>query len=914
MFSAGSRRTPEIAGSTFAVLVTFIVVLSLCVPAAAAVDEGYGEVEIEAALEDDRDATAIEFSFVASEDGTVTLGDDELIERDGGDVEFEFREWSTDHSSGDEPTWEVTAGEEYTVEYVARAHSGASEQQHTVPVDVHYEDGSHELDEELTLDVAVLEPEFGFIGPVEEEVIVEGFEETDTLTVDLPNVGDGVMVVEDVSFSGEPADVTVSAESVPDQIEADETGGLDIKVGVDDDTAEGTHSFETTVVDSEGNTESVEVSVDVYRPPIAAVPDDPVDLGDVLVEDSETQTVQVDEIGENDGLSGLETELESDDSQGDIEFDVSSWFGTEPGGSDEIDVTVTAAETAPQHHTLDFDVLISGTDEHSPERSVTFTAEVIYPPELGLLDTSLEEFEFDEPRSEVSSQTTQTTVSIPNEGDLEMDVESVSAEVPGSDVSASVVDEPSTVDGLQSEDATVELTGDADAPEGTYQMTVTVETDEAGTETITRQFEIVHGTELAAERDSVAFGEVTITERTSRDIDVGERLGYNDLENVEVTVVDGPDEWMWTAEEPSARIDAGETEPLVFDVEFDTDAEAYQEYVWTVRVDADGVEAETITVSATAQLLSVEDLEADLDERGESGEWQGTATESASGGLSTMEQQLRDGEDIEGGDIRRAITISQSTVVLVDAVETAETRQADGEYESAQSSVVSALVAQNIISEHVAELDSQTAASEFGPVVDATEEPVDALVDEQVNHYEPILEDDDATALERYRASENLAILHAEQGNGEQAEEYEDDAEASFEEYQTLVEEGTEQRQQARDSQVRFEENATLTFLGQPIVLNPARIDEVGQHRSAVDDHYTTAEERFDEAGATAEADTTASEGSTAGTQLLFTQLTLYGVTLVSAFVFAIVVLWEMLNARKFVIESREAASGDFLL
>ncbi|WP_430505586.1 hypothetical protein [Haloparvum sp. PAK95] len=891
-------------------VITVLVLLSAwTVPAVAA----SGVVEVEAALDDDSDATTMQFSFVASQNGTVTLGSDDYVEKDGGNVQFEFSQWSGGGTSGTDSTWDVVAGEEYVVEYVARAQSGVTEGTYSTNVDVYYQDGTYETEEWLDLDADVLEPAFGTIDSPTGTVVFEGDQTAETtVTTSVPNVGDGVMVVEGVSFSGVPSGITPEANSVPDRIDAGSSEPLEIDVTVDDSVAAGTHYFDATVTDSLGNTRTVTVAVEVSKPPVASV-DEPVDLGDVLVGERVSTSFIVDEIGGYQGLDGLDTTVESGDTDGQISFDVPYGFSTEPGGSGEVGVTVTASENAGQHSELTFDVLISGDHQDSPTQRVEFVARVIYPADLGRLSSSPKDFVFDEPRDQVSEHTMQTTVSIPNEGDLEMNVVSVDATANNPSLSASVVDAPATVAGTDSEDATIEIAADSNLPEGTYDLMITVETEDAGTETITREVTVVHDTEMTVSETEAQFGEVTITDRLTRSIDVGERLGYNDLRNLEVSIVEGPDRWLSVTSTPSSTIPAGESDSLVFDLQFGTDAEAYQTYEWKIRVDADGVEPVTITVSATARLLSVEDITQDLDSQSDGSGWQGEAESSATSGLRSLEERLREGDDVSGADLRRSLTIAQSTVILLESVDTVEQQQANGSYEAAQPRVVSALVARNLIVEYVDEIEDDQLSSDFERILEVTADPVNTIVTEQEQHYESVLADEDATALDRYRASSGLATLSAHRGKDEQAAAHEESAEKHFAEYQRLVDEGIERRQQARNARSELRANATLTFLGQPIVANPTRIDEMQRLRASIESDYATAEERFREAGATSEADATENEAAAASRELLITMVTLYGISAILAVGFALLVTREVLNARTYVLEVREASTGDFL-
>lgn len=902
-----SRTCRRIAVTAVAL---FLLLSVWATPAMAAT----GSVELEAALDDDTDSTAMQFSFVASQNGTVTLGADESVQQAGGDVEFAFRGWSGNGADGTDSTWDVVAGEQYVVEYTASARSGASEASYDTTVDIEYQDGTYETGEQLTLAVTVLEPAFGSVStPSGEVIFVGGSTAKTTVTADIPNTGDGLMVIQDVSFSGVPSGVSPEADSVPDRIDSSADEPLDIDVTVDESVSEGTYYFDATVTDNRGNSQTFTVGVDVSKPPVVSV-DEPVEAGDVLVGRSKTISFEVSEVGGYEGLNGLDAEVVSGDPQGSLSISTSSRFRTSSGGSDEAEVTISADGSARQHTELDFDVIVSGDAPDSPERRISFTARVIYPAKLGQLRSSPDDFEFDEPREQVSEQRMRTTVSIPNEGDLDMNVVSVSASADNPSLSAQVAEAPATVEGIDSETATIEITADPDTPEGSYALAIRVETADAGSETITEEITVVHETEMSVEETDVTFGEVTITDQLSRSIDVGERLGYNDLQNLEITVVEGPDQWLSTTAAPPSTLEAGGSSPLVFGLKFDTNAEAYQEYVWRIRVNADNVEPATITVSATPRLLSAEDITQDLETESDDSAWEREVKTSTSDGLLSLEQQLRNGGNVTGADLRRSLTIAQSTVILLESVDAVEQQQAEGNYGAAQSRVVSALITRNLIVEYVAELENDRVASDFEVLVDGTAEPVDEIVTEQEQQYESTLADTDTTALNRYRAASGLAALSAHQGDERQAETYEQAAEEQFEEYQTGVNRGINRRQTVRNSRTELQENATLVFLGQPIIANPARIDEIRRVSADAEGDYATAEKSFREAGATNEADATEAEAAAATRELLITRVVLYGISGVLSIVFTLLMAREVLNARTYVLEAREAATGDFLL
>ncbi|WP_096389349.1 COG1361 family protein [Halopenitus persicus] len=889
MPEASEVRRLAVAAVALAVLVGF------AVPAGAA----SGSVTVDAAIDSGSESTTMQFTFTAPSNGTITNAD----EPSSGDVSFAF---------DDRLPMTVQAGQTYSVSYRATADQRASEGTYSESVSLYYDDGSTATTEGLDLTVTEAEPQFGSVsGENVDVVFTSSGDQTETVELTVPNDGEGTMVPEDVSVNT-PQGISVSVDRMPSRIDGYGQGTIDLTVTVDRDATAETHTVSGTVQDNLGTSGGdFSFEVDVSKPPVAGVSGGTVDVGDVLVGSSATTDFRVTEQAGFTGLSGLDISGNSDP-DGSIAFDKSG-FETSAGGSDTAAVRITANEDAPQHETLRFTMDVSGTDPDSPATSVTFEARVIYPATLEDVTVPMRTFEFDEPRT-VSAQQTDATVEYENGGDLEMNVQSVDASVSDSRIEATVVDATSAVPGGGTGEATVQLAADPDTPEGTYTLQVRVDAGDAGTETITREIEVEHGTDLAVGESDVGFGEVTITEQRTRTIDVGEALGYNDLSNVEIVRVDGPDRWLEVTEQPPGSISAGESAPLVYQLRFDTDAEAYREYTWTFEVSAAGVETETITVSAVARLLSPEAIISDLDEQASAGGWQATTAESTSGALESMESRLREGESFSNGDIQRTLAVGQSTVVLIDSVESAQQLQSDGNYEAAQREVVSAIIARNMIEQYAANIEDEETAAAFTRSAEASADPVASIVDEQQSHYESVLGSEDATALERHFASDNLAELARQRGNGDRAAEYESTAESSFEEYQQQVSTGVTRRTEAMNAHESFTANATLTVLGQPLVLNPARIDEVNTHAASVSGDLQAAENAFRAAGAAGEAEAVAQTRTDVGTQLTILRYALYGATVLFAVLFLLFVVREVLNARTFIQESREATAGDFLL
>jgi len=99
-----------------------------------------------------------------------------------------------------------------------------------------------------------------------------------------------------------------------------------------------------------------------------------------------------------------------------------------------------------------------------------------------------------------------------------------------------------------------------------------------------------------------------------------------------------------------------------------------------------------------------------------------------------------------------------------------------------------------------------------------------------------------------------------------------------------------------------------------PLVLNPARLDEVGTTTSLITTRYDTAVDLYERAGATEERDATQQRANTIGQRLQVSQYGLYGATGVYGLGVLALLGRTGLNLYAYYRDVTASASGDFLL
>ena len=868
---AASERTVSRVG---VVLVAAVVVLSAFAgPATAIVSE---TVELDRALDDQRATEELSFTFIASANETVSADSSQSFE--GGDVTFEFEGWDDLDSgaSGSSSSWDVENGNEYRVTYEAQAVSGASEDTYSWRAAV--SGGSTSASETLELTVDLLDPQFGATDSPTETVIFtdSGSDGTTELDVGFDNDGPGVMVPESVDFTGTgPSGIDVSVDSLSNEVDANGAGTAVLDVSVDPSVDAGDYTISGTITDNLGNTESFNAEVQVRKPPVISADD--VDVGGVLIGESNTVDVTIEETAGFSGVDGVDVNVIGTSDDGAVTVEGAEFASTSPGGSDTIEVQVSADSDGAQNADLDWQIELTPDDPNSPTESIDVTGEVFYPPNLESLSGEGAENVFDTPRSQADTQTSETRVTFENTGDLDMDVTDVSASVDDPDVSASIAGADATVGGQSTGEATVVLEADPEAAEGAYPFTVTVDTATAGTQSITRDLTIEHIPELAVERSELPLGDITVTNQRTTSIDVSEVLEYESVSGVEVVRTSGPDQYLEVAERPT-ELQAGESAPLVFAVAFDTSAELYQQYRWEFEVRGEGVETQTVTVTAQPTPYSFDSISNNLSSYAEGSGARAETAAGMSGSLSALETRLRDGEDVPEGDLTETIAAGETAILLLDSLEAADrARESDGPA-AAQADVLRAQATLNAMSEYVTRIDaSQVDASATG-ALESARAATDEQVDTQVAYYEAQLEGD-ITTLQRASANRQLARLAESRGNTERASRLNEEASGAFDTYLQQVQDASRSAEEARATRESIRDDATLVLLNQPLVLNPARLDGISAEISAIDAAYATAEETYAEAGATGQADAIGEERAAVQQRLQLTRYGLWGAT-----------------------------------
>jgi hypothetical protein len=436
-------------------------------------------------------------------------------------------------------------------------------------------------------------------------------EQSVSVTVTLRNDGRGDMNVQSASTSSD-TDVTASTRNVPSTVNAGRSATFTVDVTVDESSRETQKDVAVTVEDNLGNRETIRFDISVRKATSVVATQNQYNIGDVLRGGDATMPI---EIVERTGYDDVDVEIvEAIGAGPNASLSVSGLEGRiASGGSESGTLRVSVNGRSPQHETFSWTVRVRPTDDQDA-RPTTFrvTARTIYPADFGETEASSASYTFDEERGS-SEYTERVETTIENTGDLPLAVSSISVSSPDFDdslVSAEVVQGSERVPGLSDRNYLLDVTVDSLAPEGDHTLVVEYQSANAsaGTETIRTDLQVDHETRVRLGESELAFGRLEITRSDTRTVSVGEVLGYNDVGNLTLERVDGPDEgWVTVERDVPGTLPARETTDVVFGLQFDTDAEVLTEYEWTFQVSGDGIEPQTVAITAEPGLIDAQE-------------------------------------------------------------------------------------------------------------------------------------------------------------------------------------------------------------------------------------------------------------------------------------------------------------------
>lgn len=664
---------------------------------------------------------------------------------------------------------------------------------------------------------------------------------------------------------------------------------------------------ESATLDISGGGKTETVGYTVRTPAYVDISSVPswVDDEGVLRGESRDAQITVEEVGGYSGFSGL---------------DVSSANGVSglasasasAGGTTTVEVTFTADSNAKQYDDIGGRLSVDPDDGYTVESSVTLESFVAYPAQFGDVSLGRSYIQFDEPRSAGTISRT-ASLDVENSGDRELDFGSVSVGSTPFDVE--VVSAPNTIGPTSTETVTLELIASTDMSEGGYDFDATVQSSDVSVDSVdvSETIEVRHGISMNVNPTQTGVGDVPIGNTDSASVTVSEELGYRNIRNPEMTLQEGPEQYIDVTSDLSSTIGSGSSTTVSYEIQFDTSADIGSEYAWTFVIDGDGVDSQEVTVTATPIPLNLDPLRQDLENAPGGSPALDRTSEETTRLVNDMDDRIREG-DVPREDITTVLTFGDGVIRYLNAIAATDELIADGDYDSAQVELVRAAVAYDTMTTYGAAIRDDDLRSQATSVSDTAGSELESRLETQETHYEERLSEGNTTPIEEATIKRNLARIAALQGDTERAQSLEAEAETAFGTYSTLVAEGETERQQAENVWQGMQSDIFVSVLGQQLILNPIHYDEFEARSTAMLSNYDDAEAAFTEAGETTRAETVAEERSQRESALTIARWSLF-VSIAIAIVLVVALIVHTVQGMYwYVQDSKESISGDFLV
>ncbi|WP_324664317.1 hypothetical protein [Haloarcula sediminis] len=721
----------------------------------------------------------------------------------------------------------------------------------------------------------------------------------DTLrhTVEVTNNDPNVSVQPTASIGGGH-----SVVSQPGQLGPGETGEIVVELDAD--------GSESATLDVSGGGKTERVDYTVQTPAYVELSDVPdwVEDDGVLRGESRTATITVEEVGGYSGFRGMSV---SGDTAG---LDVGGLEGAtvSAGGSTTVRVRFTADSGASQYDDIGGDLRLDPDDGLSVEREQTLESFVAYPAQFGSVDLDPNRITFDEPRS--SGQITKTAeIDVENAGDRQLEFRGIRFESGEFDVS--VVDEPRVIPASSTETVEVEVTASTGLSEGTYDLDGTVESNDASVadRQLDERVTVTHGIRMGLSSDDVSVGDIPIGNTKSTTVTVSEELGYRDVRDVNMRLVDGPADWITVVSPPGDSISSGSSQTVNYRVEFPPAADIGTTYTWTYAIEGEDVESRDVTVRATPIPLNLDPIRTDLNDASTDSGSLDRVSEQTLGMVNDADERIRDG-DLPREDLPRVLTFSDSVVRYLEAVDAAEQAIGNGNNDAAQAELVRAAVAFDTMSTYGDAIQDDQLRSRSDSIRETAAPELEGLLSEQEQHYQEQLASNSTSPLQEATIKGELARIASLQGDTERASRLESESGAAFERYRTRVAEGEAARQNATQAWDGMQSDIFVTVAGQPLVLNPLAYDEFEARSETVLTAYSDSSDAFSAAGESARAETVASERSQRASQITTARYSLFAVSGLTVLLVLALTVHTVRGMYWYVQDSEASISGDFLV
>lgn len=460
---------------------------------------------------------------------------------------------------------------------------------------------------------------------------------------------------------------------------------------------------------------------------------------------------------------------------------------------------------------------------------------------------------YDHPRNETQVLEEAIELTVENEGNEELVVDSVTPLTGATGLQVTPTNLPETIPPNSNRTIILIVAADPNLPEGEYPLTVELEAEDENISdaSLTTSLTITHDTimqlssEFFTSPNEINLGERQIGTAMRFDVAIRERLGYQDIADVEIERQDGPEKWLKVVNAPD-HIEAGSTETLTFEIQIDPRVTVYDELVWQYTVDGSNVEQQSIQIrmipippgrevctlssgspsSFTPSTPNSTELLVILDE------------------MESMDDTLYNGP-VDISEMNRVQGFCAATSNYIGAAAQVEMRLAEEEYDEARRETLLAASSLEQMNQTGEQIESDEYREHVDSILNHSKIYLNELVAEQEGYHRTRLTSENTSLLEKAKSKHSLADFARYRDDIQRARNLDSDADEMVERYSDHVAEG-EQSLRVADQLWRETESDLIVTVGDDLVLlNPVAYRTLSARTENLRANYSAAEEAF---------------------------------------------------------------------
>jgi hypothetical protein len=508
-------------------------------------------------------------------------------------------------------------------------------------------------------------------------------------------------------------------------------------------------------------------------------------------------------------------------------------------------------------------------------------------------------------------------IKVSNTGCERMQLKSPRVSSPSGDVSISLKNYPSYVDGYSSGYIDLDVSAPYDTPERTYTGSVSIDAGSAGSGTAEVQVSIKYGVDLAVTPRIIAFGDVEILKEASTTVTLKEKFGYRSVRNIKISKKSGPN---WISVQPSSiyGIPASGSDSVKFVLMFEGDAILGMNYNWVYEVSSDaGID--TISLSARAMHVNNKKLLNDLKGMRNSKLYEkfSSETESIISSGVDMKSAAESDTTLTTGDWGHLELVLMQSLSLLKSLNDVTEHLDKNDHDTAFEKIIAALRSSKSIGGHSKMIAGSTVSTYAKKVSTAADGLVSNMLADETSYYIGRAEDKKETNyLEAFKACRNVATAYGlmQKSSKSKEDDFNSKADALLERHDYEVENANKDRVEAEKITLDIKENELTRFGGGYALFNPFNYDVVAKGYGQAIETYEGTIASYNTAGEIRMSEDAAKDLAELKGEWTFMRIGFYVFMLILIAILAFVLFRSVKGMMAYITDSNEERLGNVVI